>query len=151
MILVEQLLKSAKIDAESTVAKAAKRLAVTLKAGSISEATQATILKSLMSSVSSGIEEAPEAIQETAQEPTTTDILKTKYKHVDIDSTSTAAILKAKYFQDNSPGDFVAEYGIEAVDHLTSKYMTPERLAAYQASDTSSLLAAKYARFHNQP
>ncbi|WP_137201520.1 hypothetical protein [Pseudomonas sp. CFBP13528] len=106
---------SARIDAESTIAKAAKRLAVTLKAGGISEATQTTILKSLISGVSSDIEEAPEAIQETAQEPTTTDILKTKYNHVDVNSTSTAAILKAKYFQDNSPGDFIAEYGMEAI------------------------------------
>ncbi|MFC9007821.1 hypothetical protein [Streptomyces microflavus] len=148
MTLVEQLLKSAKIDAESTVTKAAKRLAITLKAGGVSEVTQTTILKSLISGVSSNIEQAREATQEKAQEPTTTDILKTKYKHVDIDSTSTAAILKAKYFQDNSPGDFVAEYGMEAIDHLASKYMTPERLAASQASDTSSLLAAKYARFN---
>lgn len=148
MTLVEQLLNSAKIDAESTTAKAAKRLAATLKAGGISEVTQTTILKSLISGVSSDIERAPEATQEKAQEPTTTDILKAKYKHVDIDSTSTAAILKATYFQDNSPGDFVAEYGMEAVDLLVAKYMTPERVAAYQASDTSSLLAAKYASFN---
>ena len=148
MTLVEQLLKSAKIDAESTVTKAAKRLAITLKAGDISEVTQTTILKSLISGVSSDIEQAPEATQEKAQEPTTTDILKARYNHVDIDLTSTAAILKAKYFQDNSPGDFVAEYGMEAIDHLASKYMTPERVAASQASDTSSLLAAKYARFN---
>ena len=106
MTLVEQLLKSAKINAESTVAKTAKRLAITLKSGDISEVTQTMILKSLISGVSSDIEQAPEATQEKAQEPTTTDILKAKYKHVDIDSTNTAAILKAKYFQDNSPGDF---------------------------------------------
>ena len=148
MTLVEHLLKSAKIDAESTVATAAKRLAITLKAGDISEVTQTMILKSLISGVSSDIEQAPEATQEKAQEPTTTDILKARYNHVDIDLTSTAAILKAKYFQDNSPGDFVAEYGMEAIDHLASKYMTPERVAASQASDTSSLLAAKYARFN---
>ncbi|MCF5512072.1 hypothetical protein GIV66_30310 [Pseudomonas sp. PA-3-11C] len=148
MTLVEQLLKSAKIDAESTTAKAAKRLAATLKAGGISEATQTTILKSLMGGVSTDSVSSVEATQEKAQKPTTTDILKTKYKHVDIDSTSTAAILKATYFQDNSPGDFVAEYGMEAVDLLVAKYMTPERLAASQASDTSSLLAAKYARFN---
>ena len=150
MTLVEQLLKSAKINAESTVAKTAKRLAITLKSGDISEVTQTMILKSLISGVSSDIEQAPEATQEKAQEPTTTDILKAKYKHVDIDSTNTAAILKAKYFQDDSPGDFVAEYGMEAIDHLASKYMTPERVAASQASDTASLLAVKYARFHNQ-
>lgn len=121
MTLVEQLLKSAKIDAESTVAKAAKRLATTLKAGGISEGTQATILKSLLSGIPSDVGQAPEA----SQEPTTIELLKAKYGHVDVDQQSTASLLQAKY--------------------LT----TPARVAAHQASDTASLLASKYFRFQS--